>query len=80
MLAEANGSNGNRNRSDSLEVLAGTHQYGIKANWKLLVENSIDGYHLGPTHATYFQFLKEQKRRSVAKHRHRCGCSGTGTQ
>ena len=35
-------------------------RYGIKANWKLLVENSFDGYHLGPTHATYFQFLKDQ--------------------
>ena len=58
MLAEGT-SNGNRNSSNSLEVLAGTHQYGIKANWKLLVENSMDGYHLAPTHQTYFQFLKE---------------------
>jgi p-cumate 2,3-dioxygenase subunit alpha len=47
--------------SGPLEVLRGTHQYGIKANWKLLVENSFDGYHLGPTHQTYFQFLKDQK-------------------
>ena len=46
--------------SGPLQVLRGTHQYGIKANWKLLVENSFDGYHLGPTHATYFQFLKDQ--------------------
>jgi p-cumate 2,3-dioxygenase alpha subunit len=46
--------------SGPLEVLRGTHQYQIKANWKLLVENSMDGYHLGPTHATYFQFLKDQ--------------------
>jgi p-cumate 2,3-dioxygenase subunit alpha len=46
--------------SGPLAVLRGTHQYGIKANWKLLVENSMDGYHLGPTHATYFQFLKDQ--------------------
>ncbi len=43
----------------SLEVLRGSHQYGIKANWKLLVENSMDGYHLAPTHHTYFQFLKD---------------------
>jgi len=43
-----------------LEVLRGTHEYGIKANWKLLVENSFDGYHLAPTHHTYFQFLKDQ--------------------
>jgi phenylpropionate dioxygenase-like ring-hydroxylating dioxygenase large terminal subunit len=43
-----------------LEVLRGTHRYGIKANWKLLVENSFDGYHLAPTHQTYFQFLRDQ--------------------
>lgn len=43
-----------------LSVLRGTHRYGIKANWKLLVENSFDGYHLGPTHQTYFQFLRDQ--------------------
>jgi p-cumate 2,3-dioxygenase alpha subunit len=46
--------------SGPLQVLRGTHEYGIKANWKLLVENSFDGYHLGPTHQTYFQFLKDQ--------------------
>ena len=61
----ANG-NGNGNGaspdgwSGPLQVLKGTHQYGIRANWKLLVENSFDGYHLGPTHQTYFQFLKDQ--------------------
>ena len=48
------------NGGDSLAVLRGSHQYGIKANWKLLVENSMDGYHLAPTHHTYFQFLKDQ--------------------
>ncbi|HEY8407211.1 MAG TPA: aromatic ring-hydroxylating dioxygenase subunit alpha [Gaiellaceae bacterium] len=58
----AGGSNGDGSgeASTPLQVLRGTHQYAIKANWKLLVENSFDGYHLGPTHATYFQFLKDQ--------------------
>ena len=58
----AGGSNGHGSgeASTPLQVLRGTHQYAIKANWKLLVENSFDGYHLGPTHATYFQFLKDQ--------------------
>jgi len=51
---------GGSEASTPLQVLRGTHQYAIKANWKLLVENSFDGYHLGPTHATYFQFLKDQ--------------------
>jgi p-cumate 2,3-dioxygenase alpha subunit len=43
-----------------MEILKGTHAYAIKANWKLLAENSIDGYHVGPTHETYMTFLKNQ--------------------
>jgi p-cumate 2,3-dioxygenase alpha subunit len=57
-FASANGNSGGY--EGPLQVLRGTHQYAIKANWKLLVENSFDGYHLGPTHATYFQFLRDQ--------------------
>jgi len=55
-----NGGSGSGSPAPPLQVLRGTHRYGIKANWKLLVENSFDGYHLGPTHATYFQFLRDQ--------------------
>lgn len=39
------------------QILHGTHEYGMNANWKLLVENSIDGYHAAPTHDTYFKYL-----------------------
>ena len=31
----------------------------MDANWKLLVENSIDGYHAVPVHDTYFKYLAE---------------------
>jgi p-cumate 2,3-dioxygenase alpha subunit len=41
-----------------LEIVAGRQEYAIKANWKLLVENSFDGYHALSTHATYFDYLK----------------------
>lgn len=41
-----------------LEIIGGTQEYAIKANWKLLVENSIDGYHAISTHASYFDYLK----------------------
>ena len=41
-----------------MEVVAGTQEYSIRANWKLLVENSFDGYHAVSTHATYFDYLK----------------------
>ncbi|MES1990995.1 MAG: aromatic ring-hydroxylating dioxygenase subunit alpha [Pseudomonadota bacterium] len=40
-----------------MEVIGGTQEYGFRANWKLLAENSIDGYHGLPTHATYFDYL-----------------------
>lgn len=41
-----------------MEVVGGTQEYSIRANWKLLVENSIDGYHASTTHATYLDYLK----------------------
>jgi p-cumate 2,3-dioxygenase alpha subunit len=42
-----------------LEVIGGTQKYSMRANWKLLVENSLDGYHAMTTHATYFTYLKD---------------------
>jgi p-cumate 2,3-dioxygenase alpha subunit len=41
----------------SVEIITGTNQYAIAANWKLLAENSIDGYHAVSTHDTYFKYL-----------------------
>ena len=40
-----------------MRVVAGSNKYVMKCNWKLLVENSIDGYHLIPTHNTYLEYL-----------------------
>lgn len=40
-----------------MEVVSGRQEYAIRANWKLLVENSFDGYHALSTHSTYFDFL-----------------------
>ena len=40
-----------------LQIVPGTNAYGMQANWKLLVENSIDGYHAMSTHDTYFKYL-----------------------
>ena len=44
---------------DGMEVVGGTQDYSIRANWKLLVENSVDGYHALTTHATYLVYLKD---------------------
>src|SRR2546423_12302342 len=44
--------------SGRMEVIQGTQEYDIKANWKLLVENSFDDYHLLSTHSTWLNYLK----------------------
>jgi p-cumate 2,3-dioxygenase subunit alpha len=41
-------------------ILSGEHTYSIRANYKLLCENSYDGYHLFPVHASYFDYLRDQ--------------------
>jgi p-cumate 2,3-dioxygenase alpha subunit len=40
-------------------IIKGTQEYDMKANWKLLVENSFDDYHVLPTHITYMEYLKD---------------------
>lgn len=42
-----------------MKVTAGQQSYSARANWKLLVENSYDGYHGLPTHQRYFGFLTD---------------------
>ncbi|MDB5841720.1 MAG: p-cumate dioxygenase [Herminiimonas sp.] len=54
-----------------MEVVGGTQEYSAKANWKMLSENSHDGYHGLITHSTYFDYLrvrdgKEYKRKMGA--------------
>jgi p-cumate 2,3-dioxygenase alpha subunit len=59
-----------------MEIVTGTQAYSMRANWKLLVENSIDGYHARTTHQRYLEFLVEtgvdpervrRRRRGIAK-------------
>jgi p-cumate 2,3-dioxygenase alpha subunit len=40
-----------------MQVIEGTHEYSCKANWKLLVENSVDGYHVMSTHQRYLEMI-----------------------
>ena len=40
-----------------MRVVPGSNKYSTKANWKLLAENSLDGYHLVPTHWTYLEYI-----------------------
>jgi p-cumate 2,3-dioxygenase alpha subunit len=41
-----------------MEIVRGTQEYAIRANWKLLVENSFDDYHLMSTHKTWLDYMK----------------------
>ena len=45
--------------SGRMEIIEGTQEYDIGANWKLLVENSFDDYHLASTHATWLTYMKD---------------------
>ena len=41
----------------AMRVIPGSNRYGIKANWKLLAENSVDTYHTPFTHRSFFDYL-----------------------
>lgn len=41
-------------------ILPGEHSYSIRANYKLMAENSYDGYHLVSVHESYFDHLRDQ--------------------
>ncbi|HLH23596.1 MAG TPA: aromatic ring-hydroxylating dioxygenase subunit alpha [Chloroflexota bacterium] len=47
-------------------ILAGTAKYAIRANWKLLVENSIDAYHFASVHQTYIGYMASQRAKAGA--------------
>ncbi len=47
---------------EGMAVLGGSHLYSMRANWKLLVENSFDQYHAMTTHQRYVEMLKASGR------------------
>ena len=46
-------------QAEAMEIAPGAQEYAADANWKLFVENSLDGYHLLPVHTTYFEYLEK---------------------
>ena len=44
--------------SGQMEIISGIQEYEVKANWKMLVENSVDDYHLLSTHATWINYMR----------------------
>ena len=45
--------------ASQMEILPGTQLYTVRGNWKLAVENALDGYHFAPTHATFVSWLHQ---------------------
>lgn len=43
--------------SGTMEVLDGTQEYDVAGNWKLMVENGVDDYHLPSTHSTWLNYM-----------------------
>ena len=41
-----------------MRVVQGVQRYYSRANWKLGVENAMDGYHFAPSHITFLDYLK----------------------
>jgi phenylpropionate dioxygenase-like ring-hydroxylating dioxygenase large terminal subunit len=46
-------------QAEAMEIAPGAHEYAADANWKLFMENGLDGYHLLPVHTTYFKYLEK---------------------
>ncbi|WP_221796437.1 aromatic ring-hydroxylating oxygenase subunit alpha [Aquisediminimonas sediminicola] len=44
--------------ASGMQVVGGTQEYAIRGNWKLLAENSFDGYHAACNHSTYLEYLQ----------------------
>lgn len=44
--------------SGRMEIISGVQEYDVKGNWKLMVENSVDDYHLLATHSTWLNYMK----------------------
>jgi phenylpropionate dioxygenase-like ring-hydroxylating dioxygenase large terminal subunit len=44
---------------DGMTTLPGVQKYSVRGNWKLAVENAMDGYHFAPTHNTFVGYLRE---------------------
>lgn len=46
---------------ETMVIVGDAQTYSARANWKLLQENSADGYHAASTHATYFDYIRNRE-------------------
>ncbi len=64
--------------SGQMEVIAGTQEYDVQANWKLMVENSVDDYHLPSTHSTWLNTCRIPASRWNRRRKPRSSCTTKG--
>ncbi|MBF6568981.1 MAG: Rieske 2Fe-2S domain-containing protein [Candidatus Binataceae bacterium] len=48
--------------ADEIVVGACPHKYSFRANWKLAIENAMDGYHTMPTHQSFVSAVMDRIR------------------
>jgi benzoate/toluate 1,2-dioxygenase alpha subunit len=48
-----------------IEVIRGSSTYTFNANWKMQIENGVDGYHVDQVHANYVQMTRNRAVRRV---------------
>ena len=46
---------------EAMVIVGDAQKYSARANWKMLQENSADGYHADTTHATYFSYIRNRE-------------------
>ena len=46
---------------EGLEFIPGRTTYTFRANWKLQIENCVDGYHLTSTHPSFMKIVERRK-------------------
>lgn len=49
---------------DGLEVIGGSTAYRFRGNWKMQLENGVDGYHFTTVHQNYVRVLKQRAARA----------------
>ena len=49
--------------TERLRVLPGSYTVNVRANWKLMIENTGDFYHVAPTHITFIHYLNNLGKR-----------------
>ncbi len=50
---------------DGIEVIGGRAAYRYRGNWKLQVENGVDGYHFTTVHHNYVRLLQQRGSRAL---------------